>query len=113
MDELVERLASGEHPVSVGGPHASLDDLRRRLDELKYVLIKFTGTRGGTELGMELDEEATDASAADFEQGQGTVHIEGSLVLNYDPVRCVADIDLATLEGTGHLVPLEEPATAS
>jgi hypothetical protein len=40
------------------------------------------------------------------------VHLEGSLVVNYDPVRCIADIDLATLEGTGRLA-LEERAAAA
>jgi leucyl aminopeptidase len=31
------------------------------------------------------------------------VHVEGRLVLNDDAVRCIADIDLATLGGTGRL----------
>jgi len=36
------------------------------------------------------------------------VLIEGTLTLNYVKVRCVADIHLETLSGTGHLVVLEE-----
>jgi hypothetical protein len=76
------------------------------------VLVTFTQTQGGTELGFPLDRDATDLSAADFDQGTGTVHVEGSLILNDDPVRCIADIDLATLKGTGHLV-LEEKVAAS
>jgi hypothetical protein len=28
---------------------------------------------------------------------------EGNLILNNDPVRCIADLDLATLKGTGRL----------
>jgi hypothetical protein len=39
---------------------------------------------------------------------RGTAHIEGTLIFNYVKVRCLADIDLATLNGTGHLVVLEE-----
>ena len=39
------------------------------------------------------------------------VHVEGTLTLNYVPVRCVADIDLATLNGTGQLV-VVEPANS-
>jgi hypothetical protein len=31
------------------------------------------------------------------------IHVEGELTLDYVRVRCIADVDLATLEGTGHL----------
>jgi hypothetical protein len=108
VDELTQRLANGDHPVTVGGRKPSLEELQRRLEAIGYALITFTGTRGGTELGVRLDRDATDISAADFAAGTGTVHVEGTLILNDDPVRCVADIDLATLDGTGHLVPVAE-----
>jgi hypothetical protein len=110
MDELTERLTRGESVVVLGGPDPSLEDLRRRVEELGYVLVKFTETAGGTELGVELDPAATDASSADFEAGQGTVHVEGSLFLNGDPVRCVADIDVASLAGVGRLVSVDAAA---
>jgi len=103
MDELVERLTTGDHPVEVGGPNATLEELRKRLGEMGFVFVKFTETRGGTDLGFEIDRDACDTSAANFDEGTGTVHIEGLLVLNYDPVRVVADINLATLKGTGRL----------
>lgn len=112
MNELTERLATGDHPVTVGGPQPSVEELRRRAEEIGYVHIKFTGTRGGTDLGIRLDKDASDFSAADFDQGSGTVHVEGTLTLNNDPVRCIADIDLATLNGTGHLVLVEEAVEA-
>jgi hypothetical protein len=112
MDELTQRLAS-EQPVVVGGPQATVEELRRRLEEIEYVFIKFTETRGGTDLGMTLDRDASDLSAADFEQGSGTVHVEGTLILNDDPVRCIADIDLATLKGTGRLVVVDKSEVAS
>ena len=76
-----------------------------------YVLVKFTQTRGGTELGFPLDRDATDLSGANFDEGTGTVHVEGHLILNDDPVRCIADIDLATLNGTGRLA-LDDKALA-
>jgi hypothetical protein len=59
-----------------------------------------------------LDRAATDLSKANFDDGTGTVHVEGHLVLNDDPVRCIADIDLATLGGTGRLA-LEEKVAAA
>ena len=50
-----------------------------------------------------MDHEACDLRQADFENGVGTVHLEGALTLDYVKVRCIADINLKTLEGTGRL----------
>lgn len=112
MNELTQRLSSGQHPVTVGGPQPSRDGLRRRVEDVGHVNIKFTETRGGTDLGLRVDRDATDLSDADFEEGRGMVHIEGTLTLNDDPVRCIADIDVATLNGTGHLVLVQESVAA-
>lgn len=108
MNELVQRLSQGDHPITVGGPNPSLKEFQKRLNEMGYVFIKFTDTRGGTDLGVHIDQSATDSSQAHFEQGTGIVHVEGTLTLNYVKVRCIAEVDLATLNGTGHLVVLEE-----
>lgn len=102
MNELTERLTMAQ-PIVMGGSQPTVEELRERVGEMGYVLVKFTETRGGTELGVRLDREATDLSAADFDNGAGTAHVEGFLILNDDPVRCIADIDLATLKGTGRL----------
>ena len=102
-DELVTRLATGTHPVEVGlRPEKTVEGFKAALDR-GYVHIKFTETRGGTELGVRLDTAASDWSQANFTQAKGPVHVEGNLTLNYVKVRCLADVDLATLEGTGHL----------
>ena len=111
MNELTERLTL-EQSVVMGGADPTVEELRDRTGEMGYVLVKFTETRGGTELGFPLDRVATDLSKANFDDGTGTVHVEGHLVLNDDPVRCIADIDLATLRGTGRLA-LEEKAAAA
>lgn len=108
MNELVHYLAEKDRPIVVGGPIPSLQEFQQRIEEIGYVFIKFTTTRGGTDLGMHVDKTATDLSRADFAQGTGSVHVEGNLTLNYVKVRCVADIDLASLAGTGHLLILEE-----
>lgn len=103
MDELVDRLSKGVHPVTVSlRPERTLSAFRECLDR-KYVHVRFTDTRGGTELGFALDERLSDFAGADFENGRGTVRIAGDLSLNYVNVRCVADIDLSTLAGTGQL----------
>jgi len=106
MDELVERLSQGHHPV-IAGRATSAEELKQSIDR-GHVLIKFTDTRGGTELGMRLENDLSDLSQADFTASTGTVHLVGKLTLNYVPVRFIADIDLATREGTGHLEILEE-----
>jgi len=111
--ELVERLCVGDHPVKVIiRPHETVAGFKERI-EMGHVHIQFTDTRGGTEAGVRLDATATDVSKADFEAAQGTVHLEGMLTLNYVPVRCVADVNLATLEGQGHLVSLEPASVAA
>ena len=105
-ETLVDRLSKGRHPVEASlRPEKTVQALKKRL-ELGYVHVKFTGTRGGTELGVRLDANATDLSSADFENPAGTVHLEGELTLDYVKVRCIADIDLRTLAGEGHLVPV-------
>jgi hypothetical protein len=111
VDELTQRLTSAQ-PVTVGGPTPTLEEFRTRLEEIGTVFIKFTQTRGGTDLGINLDRAATDLSSGDFAEGTGSAHVEGTIFLNDDPVRCIADIDLATLNGTGRLVLVDESEVA-
>lgn len=106
MNDLTERLTV-EQAIVMGGADPQVEELRERTGEMGYVLVKFTQTRGGTELGFPLDRAASDISQANFDAGTGSVHVEGLLTLNDDPVRCIADIDVATLKGTGRLA-LEE-----
>ncbi len=56
---------------------------------------------------MRLDRDSCDFSRADFESVSGTVHVEGGLTFDYVTARRIADLDLASLEGTGHLVKVE------
>lgn len=102
MNDLVQRLASGEHKITVGGPQPSLKSFKDAVGR-KYVHIKFPETRGGTDLGVKLDEAACKLDGANLDSGDGTVHLEGTLTLDYVPVRCIADLDLTTLEGRGKL----------
>jgi hypothetical protein len=67
------------------------------------VNIKFTDTRGGTEIGLRLDSAASDTTGADIEGHKGKVRIAGNLTLNYQPVRLVAEVALETLMGSGRL----------
>jgi hypothetical protein len=105
MSELVERLATGTHPL-VYARADTASDLREAI-ESGYVLLKFTQTRGGTELGVPLDVAACDLREADFAAARGKVHLQGELQLDYVPVRLIADVDLSTLRGEGRLRILE------
>lgn len=103
-ETLVQRLCSGRHPVEVSlRPDRTAQALKSRI-ELGHVHVRFTGTRGGTELGFELDRAASDLSQADFVRPSGKVHLEGCLTLDGVKVRCIAHVDLETLSGEGHLV---------
>ena len=100
---LVERLCVGDHRIVVAQrPEPSVKALKEAIDA-GYVRVRFTETKGGTELGFKVDKDASDLSSANFEDGTGKVRLVGGLTLDYTKVRCYAEIDLKTLEGTGHL----------
>ncbi|WTL09847.1 MbtH family NRPS accessory protein [Kribbella sp. NBC_01505] len=100
---LVDRLCEGAHPVqAVLRPESSAAELKAAIDR-RYVLIRFTGTRGGTELGVRVDLHGSDLTNADFDAGTGQALIVGTLELDFEPVRCRAAIDVRTLSGEGQL----------
>ena len=109
-ESLVDRLCTGEHPVVVSlRPEPSVKGFKDALDS-GYVRIKFTDTKGNTELGVRVDKEACDLAEANFDEGTGQVRVVGGLTLDYTKVRCIASIDLKTLEGVGHLEKVEAAA---
>jgi uncharacterized protein YbdZ (MbtH family) len=104
---LVTRLSSGRHPVEVSlRPTKEIARFKECLDR-GYVHIKFTATRGGTELGVRLSQADTDLSGADFESGRGVAKLAGSLTLDFVKVQCYATIQLPDLSGEGYLVPVQ------
>lgn len=107
-DDLVKYLSEGEHPVEAGlRPEKTVKLFKEAIDR-EYVHVRFTDTRGGTELGFQLDKDTSNFDNADFENETGSVHVEGCLTLNYVKVRCIADIDLKDLNGKGHLEIVEQ-----
>lgn len=102
-DDLVAFLSNGEHPIEAWTqPDRSIDLLQESIGR-GFVHVRFTDTRGSTVLGFDLDRQASDLSRADFDEETGVAHLEGELTLDDVKVRCVADIDLATLTGHGML----------
>lgn len=109
--DLVTRLGSPGPADVVSRPESTAERFREAL-EAGYVHLRFTDTRGGTEVGIQVDRAASDWSQADFDEGRGSVSVVGDLVLDFEPVRCHADIDLAELSGLGRLTrvaPANEP----
>jgi hypothetical protein len=98
MSELVKRLSTGKHPVSVAR-YKSAADLGQAIAQ-GFVLVKFTDTQGGTELGFKIDK-ARSTVPADGEAG--TLQLVGPLTLDYVRVECEVEIDAQNLAGTGAL----------
>ena len=107
---LVDKLCEGEHPVKASlRPEGTVKQLKEAIDR-GYVHLRFTDTEGGTELGVRLDKEACDFSSADFDSGTGSVHLEGGLTVDFEKLRCIADIDMESLEGKGRISKVEDIA---
>jgi hypothetical protein len=108
VNDLVKRLSEGSHAVEISlRPERTVKLFREMLDR-GHVLVRFTQTQGGTELGVPLDKSRSDLTQANFDAETGKVRLSGELTLDYVPVRVVADIDLPSLQGQGHLEILEQ-----
>ena len=108
MSDLAYRLSQGDHSVAYRPQRGDATEELKEAIGRQYVHVLFSETRGGTELGFRLDPARSELSGADWERRQGSVHLEGELSLDGVPVRCVADIDVGTAQGTGRLQLLEE-----
>jgi len=70
-NDIVSFLCDGDHPVEVSlRPEKTAKAMKESVDR-GYIHLKFTDTRGGTELGVEVDAEASDLSRADFGNESG------------------------------------------
>jgi flagellar hook assembly protein FlgD len=112
INELVKRLSEGKHEVIIGHRDEPYDEIKQRIED-GYIHVKFTQTKGGTELGINVDLNKTNVEDVDFSKGAGTLHIEGTTNLNYNEVRCVSDINLKTRKGKGYLEIVKEEIHAS
>jgi hypothetical protein len=106
MDDLVKQLTK-KQPINFESRTDTLDELKQRLTEMKFVFITFIETKGGTELGINVDSDLTKIENADFDKGAGIISVVGTCTLNYQKVRCIAEVDLSTKKGTGYLEPLD------
>ena len=102
MSQLVEFLCKGDHPIEATLREKTREAMKEAINR-GHVPIKFTDTRGGTELIVPLDPGRSDVRAIENKNGSSEIRVVGDLTLDYVRVTCVARIDLATLEGEGHL----------
>jgi hypothetical protein len=109
MSNLVERLRAEQPIVASLRPESTAEALKAALKR-GLVHVKFINTRGGTELGVRIDPEASDLRNADFASARGTLTLVGDLELDFIPVRFRGALALDTLEGTGRLEPITAPA---
>jgi len=104
----VHRLMQGDHPVeAIVKPARNIEAFKNSIDR-GYAHIKFTDTKGGTQLKLTLEQDRCDLAKANFEARTGTAHLVGKLTLDYTRVLCIAEIDLSTLTGHGHLANPDE-----
>jgi hypothetical protein len=112
MNELVQFLCTGDHPVEVSSREKTREGIKQAV-ELGQVLVMFTDTRGGTEIGIPIDPNRSDLRALEGDDGPSEIRLVGDLTLDYVPVTCVARIDLTTMKGEGHLEVREEQTSGT
>jgi hypothetical protein len=107
--ELVELLAQGVHAIEiVVWPSKNVEALRQAI-ERRYVHVRFLNTRGGTQIGVRVDEKLSDCQQSDFAGTSGEVRLVGNATLNYVNVRCETLVRLPSLQGEGYLTVIGEP----
>lgn len=100
---LVERLSAAEHDVRlVLRPSNSLSSLKSAVDR-GFVQVEFTGTKGGTVLGFPIDASLSNTAKLKEDDGSGDIQLVGFLTLNFQKVKCTANISLKTFDGKGKL----------
>lgn len=65
---IVKRLSEGKHEVVIGHRDESYEEIKERIED-DYIHVKFIQTRGGTELGINVDLKSTNVKDLDFANG--------------------------------------------
>jgi hypothetical protein len=104
---LVDRLCAGEQPVRIDlGTTRSSDSLRSQCASGSVHLL-FPNTRGGTRLRVTLNPSCKAPGSNPGVKADG-LRLEGSVVLDMVTLRCVARIDLETLDGVAEVSRITE-----
>lgn len=78
----------------------------KRAIENGYILVKFTQTKGGTELGCNTKNNDSENKCI-IDEEKRTIQIIGRLKLDFTPVRLRAEVNLDTFKGKGKLEVIE------
>src|SRR5262249_12595168 len=90
ISDLLERLSKGEYPVELSLRPDWIPRAFKECIEHGYMHVKFTGTRGGTELGVPIDFERSDLTHLNFEEATGRATVVSALTLDFVRMRCSA-----------------------
>ena len=102
-DDLVHRLAEGDHPVELRlAGDDKLADLKERIRR-GYVQVRFTSTRGGTELSVRLESSSAAEDLNRLEGDGEPVRLVGSLTLDGTKIRTIVDVNLKSFSGVGRI----------
>lgn len=98
-------LSQGEHQVelSLGADPKEGHERLRQVISGGAINLKFTETKGGTDLTIALDREECILLPLELGQSKGHVRLVGRLTLDYTKAKCIATIDIDTLSGRAHL----------
>lgn len=103
IESLPIRLSRQPQPVElILRSERSSDGVIQQLKS-RCIHIRFTGTRGGTDLALAISETDAQRYMDQISSGEKRLHITGDLTLDYVPARCVAEIDLSKFAGTAQL----------
>ncbi len=102
MNDLVKRLSEGSHAVEASLRREDPEVLQGS-DRSRIRAREVHGNPWRHRARLQARQDRSDLSQGNFEAGTGNVHVSGELTLDYVPVRVHADIDLASLQGRGHL----------
>jgi uncharacterized protein YbdZ (MbtH family) len=98
---LVQRLCGSLHRATVVLRGDQMDAFRRQL-RTGYVVLAIPHTAGGTDLHIRLDDQVM-ASARRPGPAPKRVVVAGSLTLDGEPLRCVAEIMVSTMSGLARI----------
>jgi len=103
MSQLAHRFSQGTHQVTYRPRHGRARSELCADVERQYFHMMFMDAAGEIEFGFPSDRARCDFSGANWEAGDGSIHIEGELGLNGSPARCIVDLDLRTMQGRGRV----------
>jgi uncharacterized protein YbdZ (MbtH family) len=100
VERLPVRLSQGPQKVELTlRPERTMEALARQV-KTGYMHLRFTETRGGTELAIALEPTSAEQIENAIARGEKVMHVEGGVTLDYVPIRCRAEIDLPSFTGT-------------